>query len=83
MTSPIYFSNTFNPQFFTKATRTAFTPNTISELTVTSEQILSDFGQHIVEINRYIIDQQKQIDYLKSKNDRMIDFIKLHHNVDI
>lgn len=84
MSSPIYFpTSTFNTNFFKEATRSAFSPGTISDITTTSEQIISDLNQHIRVINIHIETQQQQIDYLKSKNDRLIEFIQLHHNLNI
>lgn len=84
MSTPLYFqSSTFNTNFFKVATRSAYSPGTISDITTTSEQILSDFGQHIQVVNIHIEQQQEQINYLKNKNDRLIEFIKHHHNIDI
>ena len=84
MSSPVYFPNTtFNTYFFKQATRSAYAPGTITEITETSEQILSDFGQHITEINIHIKNQQEQINYLKYKNDRLMEFIRHTHNTNI
>jgi len=84
MSSPLYFPNvTFNRNLFSTQTGSRITYNGNINLDPTDEQIVALLQNDVKMLSITAEEQQAQINYLKDRNDRLIQVIKNLTNITI